>query len=487
MLPLLLIALSCAPTPPDPALVARREALRTAMAFPGAAGELDPSWGASAPVTSGQARAVSYQVRPGFRAAALLIAPEGQTPLAAVVAHGHYGEGKNSPEAQDIAIALVSAGVAALVVDTPGVEEWEVPGRQIHFEGGAHNRALLAAAGTSALALQIAALTRGLDLLEEQGYRRFVATGASGGATQSFYLSLADRRVEGLMLASMPPVPREARPSGCACDVLPGWPGPDLGVLEAVDRPLLWMSEVQMPRPEGLPKDADFRVIEGPHSYTAPMVAAALSWLKGTLGWPLRSEDPPGPVAPLGLRTPGPAAGPWLRIQDLTLQPSAMWTPTRREGPPMTAACEGQGRVVLVAGGDAEDVGALKAAGLRPCVATLLDEDQSGQEEAIARQQPWADALGGSLAALAGQTGAEAVWGGRAWGLAASASGLPFVVRDPVLRLDQVDPEKDPAWIHVPGAWWGGAPSALAGALAQGDDRAALIGSILNISNLNDH
>ena len=62
---------------------------------------------------------------------------------------------------------------------------------------GAHGRALLAAGGTSALALQVELLRRGVDLLKGLGAKRIAATGASGGAVQSFWLALSDERVAG--------------------------------------------------------------------------------------------------------------------------------------------------------------------------------------------------------------------------------------------------------------------------------------------------
>lgn len=468
---------------PEPAglspetLAARRAAVSEALAFPGEAGPLSPRWSApQALAGSGRRWSVSvgsYLVRPGFRASALLLTPDRPWSAAVVVAHGHYGEGKSGAEAQDIAHHLAAAGVAALVVDTPGVEEWDVPGRRVHFEGGAHNRALLAAAGTSALALQVEVLRRGVALLRRAGATRIAATGASGGAVQSFWLLLADPAVDGAVLASPPPIPREARPGGCPCDQLPGLPGPDPAVLALLDRPTLWMSEVPQPRPEGLPASAEFRVLEGPHSYNPEMIALALGWLAGTLDLPLE------PVALFELphvsyQTGGPVEEPgWKAIADLPLQPRARWSPSPRPGPPARVDCEGDGPTVLVAG--EADPSALRAAGLRTCALTLLDEDEAGQSEALGRGQVWADALAGTLQSAAASHDAVAVWAERAWGLPAAASGLPYVIHDPVLTLGELDPERDPAWIHVPGAWWGGLETVYRGSLAMGDDPGPLI------------
>ena len=123
---------------------------------------------------------------------------------------------------------------------------------------------------------------------------------------------IADDRVLGAALASPPDIPRASLDDGCTCDWVPGWQTERL--LSLVDRPTLWMSDQVRSRPAGLGPLADFEVLEGPHSYTAPMVAAALSWLKGTLGWPagvrLVLVDAANlPAFALGQTLGGPAAG----------------------------------------------------------------------------------------------------------------------------------------------------------------------------------
>ena len=108
---------------------------------------------------------VRFDLRPGFQVSGALWTPDKPTSAGVVVAHGHYGQGKSSAEAQEISHRLAANGAYVLAVDTPGVEEWDVPGRRIHFEDGAHNRAFLVAGGSSALALQLDILRRGLDVL----------------------------------------------------------------------------------------------------------------------------------------------------------------------------------------------------------------------------------------------------------------------------------------------------------------------------------
>ena len=137
-----------------------------------------------------------------------------------------------------------------------------------------------------------------------QGATRIGATGASGGAVQAFYLGWVDERVSTAVMASPPPLPREAAASGCACDHIPGWPGPDPHVLAQWTAPTLWLADVEKPRPEGLSEDAVFEVLAGPHSYTVEMqVALDFREPPGTSG---RGVGRVGPqFRALGARRPG--------------------------------------------------------------------------------------------------------------------------------------------------------------------------------------
>ncbi len=433
-----------------------------------------------------QVQALRLQLIDGFDIAAALWTPDAPTGAGVLVAQGHFGQGKSAPEAQEIAHRLAARGATVLAVDTPGVEEWETPARQIHFEGGAHNRALLAAGGSGTMALQMEILRRGLDALEARGASSLAAAGASGGAVQAFYLSLVDPRIHAAVMASFPRLPREARAGGCACDQLPGWPGPDPGVLALTDRPTLWLTETRQDRPAGLPRSAEFVVEAGPHSFTAPMQARALDFLEDHLplsggslsggslsgGWRER-------VPLLDLRTDG--ARPGARaIADLPLPANTRWTPQPWSGVPFEVSCAGTGPVVITTGTDAADGAALAAAGLRICP-VRVPVDEIGVSESIATGRVYADRQAGALVSAARQVKAQAVYAVRAWGLPASAVGLPFVVRDPVLTLAAVDPARDPAWVHVPGIWWSDPPERYSGALATGDDPAALVSALVEV------
>lgn len=417
-------------------------------------------------------RPVSLQVYPDFRVSAALFLPEGPGPHPGViVAHGHFDQGKTAGESQGPAHALAGLGYAVLVVDTPGVEEGDLPGRRLHLAEGAHGRALLAAAGTSAMAVQLESLQAGLDYLAGRpDVDRVAATGASGGAVLSLYLAFIDPRIAGVVLASYVPMPREERAGGCPCDQLPGWIGPDPALYAAVPVPSLWLTELQQPRPVGLPRSADFAVVPGPHSYTPEMVQRAADWLAGTLDHPKGRTPDPLPHSPgdqLASRSVGDARWPDL-VAGLSVP---LWTPAPWRDVAWLGRCEGDGPAVLIGGGDAADVAAVQAAGLRACPVTVED-DEAGLAQAIANGQAYADRYAGALRGAAEQHGAVGLYAVRGWGTAALGAGLPYVLRDPLTALDQVDPARDPAWVHAPGIWWN--PGVWSGALATGLDPTAL-------------
>ncbi len=425
-------------------------------------------------------RPVRFDLRPGFQAAAALWVPDRPGSLGVLVAHGHYDQGKSSPESQEVAHRLAARGYTVLAVDTPGVEEWDVPGRRIHFDAGAHSRAFLAAGGSSAMALQLAVLRRGLDVLEARGVERMAATGASGGAVQALYLQLTDPRVRGTVLASPPRMPREARAGGCACDQIPGWPGPDPSLLAALTGPSLWLSEVKQDRPEGLPASVEFVVEEGPHSYTLPMQKRALAFIDDLFDV---SAGPMLDHVPQLILSTGKPPGDAMGIISLPLPAPEPWVPRPAKAVAHTHSCEGKGPTVVTGGADEADLRAIRAAGLRSCAVTLLtatgtDWDPVELAEAIATGHPLADRVAGALRTAARQEGAVGVWGSRAYGLPAAGAGLPFVVRDPVRTVDTVDLANDPPWIHVPGAWWGGVEQILGQAVAAGPDRAVLAAAL---------
>ena len=452
--------------PPDPAARAR---LQAALAHDFAAGPLDlvRFEDRATRLPGYRVTPVQFSLRPGRPVAAALFEPDAPTDAGVLVAHGHFGQGKSAPESQAIAHRLAARGARVLVVDTPGMEEWDQPDQQLHFEGGAHARGFLAAGGTSALALQVAILRRGLDALQGTGARRIAATGASGGAVQSLYLLLADPRVQAAVLASFPPMPREARAGGCACDQVPGWPGPDPALMSLVDRPTLWLADGHDDRPPGLPRAAVFRRLEAPHSYDVAMQDAALAFLGDQLDLP--AGDAPTPN--LDLATPGPGAAAAAALLSLPLPGAAPWVPTATVGSgrlSVELSCEGAGPTVLTAGATALDRAALGAVGLRACQVTV-SHDEVGLAEGIATGEPYAGRLATALRDAAQLQGAQGIYAVRAWAVPAAGAGLPFAVRGPIDAPGDLILDQDPAWVHVPGVWWGGMDAVRAAAVGAGD------------------
>lgn len=463
---LLALATACR-TPPDPQARARVDAL---LAVRFAEGPLDLKRFSDRARRAGSVTVtpVRFLLRPGRPVAAALFEPANPTAAGVVVAHGHFGQGKSGPEAQEIAHQLAQRGARVLVVDTPGVEEWDTPGQHIHFDEGAHNRAYLAAGGSSALSLQVQSLQRGLDVLQGLGATRFGATGASGGAVQSAWLQLVDDRVEIAVMASFVPMPREARAGGCPCDQSPGWPGPDPALFTLFPRPNLWLADEAASTPEGEPAHGRVVQTSSPHSYDAAMQAEALAAFSRAL--PLRA--PAAEAAPLfDLATPGPEADPHAEpLFALPLPGAPVWEPAPAEGSgrrPVELSCRGTGPTLLVAGGGAAHVQAVAQAGATACAVEVLP-DEIGLAEGIATGTPYAARLGAALVDAGRMRAAVGIVAVRGWAAPAAASGLRFGVVDPLRALADVDPATDPAWVHTPGAWWGGSSRILADAEAIG-------------------
>jgi dienelactone hydrolase len=426
-----------------------------------------------------QISSVRFDLRPGFQVSAALWTPDVSSGVGIVVAHGHYGQGKSGAEAQEIAHRLAARGATVLAIDTPGVEEWDQPGRHIHFSQGAHNRAWLAASGSSALALQLDILKRGLDVLQAEGATRLGVTGASGGAVQAFYLAGLDERVETAVMVSVPRIPREAAAGGCPCDQIPGHAGPDPSLLNFVDKPILWLSDVAQERPQGLGKHAEFEVMEGPHSYTAAMQKRALSWFESQIGLP------EGPwletVAGYDLSTGSTDMLGASAIMELPVPGLDAWVAKPIRGSAFSLSCSGSGPVVLTLGNVTTSV--LINGGYTACAVTIpippgVSYDALAFAESIGLGAVRVDALAGAVQAAADTRTVVAVWGHRSWGLVAGATGLPFVVEDPIRTIEELDHAKDPPWVHVPGAWSGAIDTLLSGALANSDDPQTLLKAI---------
>ena len=230
---------------------------------------------------------LSLVVFEDFRISGALFSPTHRTDAKKtpgfLMAHGHFGEGKSSGEAQGPAHLMAAQGYLVLALDTPGVEEGERKDRQIHHEAGAANREALLQKGTSAMAVQLHILQAGLDLLESEKVSWIGVGGASGGGVQAFYLSHIDPRVDALVMASFVSMPRKEGEGVCPCDLIPGgWPE-DLHTSLSV--PSLWLCEdKEKQKPPTLPKNADFEIHPGNHGFELPMIHSAIQWMNAQHG-----------------------------------------------------------------------------------------------------------------------------------------------------------------------------------------------------------
>lgn len=352
-------------------------------------------------------------VGPDFELPGVLFVPDGPGPHPAVLmAHGHFGEGKSSGEVQGPAHAFAANGYLVLALDTPGVEEGDTPGRQIHFAAGGANRLHLARAGSSAMAVQLAGLQAGLDYLERRGDVRAVAvSGASGGAVQAFYLSVVDPRPVAAILASPVPIPHPSSDGGCRCDLVdPGVPSAEL--LASLQDPSLWMVEDGRPPPPDLPGPATWTPIPGPHGYTEPMIQAALDFLQPILGGGKQLPSPL-PHTPASVLQGAAPAG---NLRQLVGPPkqSATAVPV-----PVSVDCApGKGKRIAVLGLETALPG-----GLRACAVRFAEEGPIEAELLLAR------ASGSlSLGLALKEAGVEGILAQGAYGPTALASGLPAAV-----------------------------------------------------------
>ena len=417
MLTALLLACSSEPAiPPAPATKVSEHAGMDGWVR----ASLDPVEGEVVGYIGYSVRPVSLQVFEGYRVSAALWLPAGEGHGGVLMAHGHFGQGKSGGEVQGPAHLFARNGYAVLAVDTPGVEEGARPDRAIHFDEGAANRALLWSHDTSAMAVQLHGLKAGLDYL--QGYSdQLVVAGSSGGAVQALYLLFVDPRPKAAVLASMVPVPREARASGCACDVLPGWEGPDPSLVAAIPKPVLWMTEVEgSPAPKGLPRTGTWQVHPGGHGFEADMQRSALGFLNEHLGGDAHFvEVAHTPESALASKDVGPAG-----LGELAARLPGTRTVTAGTAPGLTLACTGEGPRIYTLGADEGDKTALT--GFEQC-GVDLQTDPLGPTVGLVMNTSYALGLAEAVASTGGPLYAVGPWA-----VVADLSGLPYVARDPM-------------------------------------------------------
>jgi hypothetical protein len=157
--------------------------------------------------------------------------------------------------------------------------------------------------------------------------------------------------------------------------------------------------------------------------------------------------------------------------------PQDRWQPQPVAGLETQITCTGQGPTVVLLGAEAQDLEALGTRGFRTCE-LVLPQDRWGYAAAATRGDVYADQVAGALGQAVAQEGAVAAWGVGGFGVAVAGAAVPFVLRSPPTRSEDLDLARDPPWAHVPGAWWGALPALYEGAVATHDDADALVSAL---------
>ena len=248
-----------------------------------------------------------FESYPGFFVTGNLYRPKEKTgPFPGIVSpHGHWGTGRLANEETGSvpgrAISLARQGYVVFSYDMIGY----VDSRQLDHKFGKEPEWLW---GISLHGLQFWNSVRAVDFLqslEDVDPDRIGCTGASGGGTQTFFLTAVDRRVK----VSAPVNMLSAHfQGGCLCENAPNLRinafNLEFGAMMA-PRPLLmvsatgdWTDEtpwVEYPAIRSIYKlfDAEDRVsviqVDAPHNYNQPSREAVYAWFGK---WFLNQDDP---------------------------------------------------------------------------------------------------------------------------------------------------------------------------------------------------
>jgi len=143
-------------------------------------------------------RMITYQSRPGFRVTADLFVPKGTGPFPGIlVVHGHWANGKASPEVQSRCHMFANEGYVVLAVDAFGSGERGTTPGEFEYHGANIGSSLLNI-GQTLLGMQVNDNMRAIDLLQSLDFvdsAKIGVTGASGGGNQTMWISALDERV----------------------------------------------------------------------------------------------------------------------------------------------------------------------------------------------------------------------------------------------------------------------------------------------------
>jgi hypothetical protein len=137
---------------------------------------------------------IVFESRPGLPVTANVYVPDGDGPFPLVLCPvGHWGRGKNEPEAAARSHALAKLGTITITYDPFGQEERKIPGNG-HDE---HWRLVLT--GHTNMSIMVWDTVRALDYMltrDDVDPTRIACTGASGGGLNTLYYSVADERLD---------------------------------------------------------------------------------------------------------------------------------------------------------------------------------------------------------------------------------------------------------------------------------------------------
>ena len=202
---------------------------------------------------------ISLQVFEDFRISGALFEPKKSVLSPAfLMAHGHYGEGKSSGEAQGPSHVLADRGYVVLALDTPRGRRVRSTQPTNPLRRGRQKQGCAAVSQQQCNGPPSAWTSGWIGLLEPT--RRHPLDrrrGCIGWRRPSLLHSpRGSQRIKALVMASFVPIPRLEKEGGCPCD----WVGSqaDKAIVTTLGIPSLWMSETHPSAPFHFPKTAGF-------------------------------------------------------------------------------------------------------------------------------------------------------------------------------------------------------------------------------------
>jgi hypothetical protein len=173
-------------------------------------------------------RNIAFQTQPGIYATANLYVPDGDGPFPGVINMcGHWDKAKiDTTGPQAVGHSLALNGYVCLTIDPWGSGERTTVHGIFEDHGDENNLgSALMDIGKPMIGLEISDNMRGVDLLCSLPFvdsTKIGATGASGGGTQTLWLSSLDERIKAVMMVvSAGTFESHVMGSPCICEVMP--------------------------------------------------------------------------------------------------------------------------------------------------------------------------------------------------------------------------------------------------------------------------